>query len=378
MKVLIIDPWGTDNTAEYLNGLIYAVSKYADVTVYTNYGFALESNCTCTVVRKFFKYSDYLQDGKIRKIVRGLEYIKSYMDIVKIVLMNRYDVIHINWLLMYKIDKFFLRNIKRWNKNIVYTAHNVVPHLNGEKYISDLKTIYSLVDKIIVHGDCIKNEFYTYFPESIDKVFIQHHGANLRSKNTFDKSLVDEKIVNQVENFERVYICFGKQFYNKGTDRLIKIWNESNIKSLLVIAGKINEEYTVLKEQIKNCDNNNIVILDYYIDDNTLNYLIDRSSIILIPYRHASMSGVVFTAADFKKTVLTTNVGSIPEYLHPGEDSIVCGNNTREIKEAIIWLETNTTNDELASKGRKLHENIEDNFSWENMGNHIVNNIYKV
>ncbi|BDZ81829.1 glycosyltransferase family 4 protein [Claveliimonas bilis] len=377
MKVLIIDPWGTDNTAEYLNGLIYSVSRYVDVTVYTNYGFALESNCNCTVVRKFFKHSDNLKDGKYRKIIRGLEYIKSYMDIVRLVMINRYDVIHINWLLMYKIDKFFLRVIKLWCKNIVYTAHNVVPHLNGEKFISDLKTIYSLVDKIIVHGDCIKKEFNTYFPENMYKVFIQHHGANLRSKNTFDKSLVDGKIVSRVEGAERVYICFGKQFYNKGTDRLIKIWNESSIKSLLVVAGKINEEYTTLKEQIKNCDNNNIVILDYYIDDNTLSYLIDRSSVILLPYRHASMSGVVFTAADFKKTILTTNVGSILEYLHPGEDSVVCGNNIQEIQEAIIRLETNTTNDDLALKGRKLRENIEDNFSWENMGNHIVNDIYK-
>ena len=114
---------------------------------------------------------------------------------------------------------------------------------------------------------------------------------------------------------------------------------------MLVVAGKINEEYTTLKEQIKNCDNNNIVILDYYIDDNTLSYLIDRSSVILLPYRHASMSGVVFTAADFKKTILTTNVGSILEYLHPGEDSVVCGNNIQEIQEAIIRLETNTTNE---------------------------------
>ena len=35
------------------------------------------------------------------------------------------------------------------------------------------------------------------------KVFIQHHGANLRSKNTFDKSLVDGKIVSRVEGAER-------------------------------------------------------------------------------------------------------------------------------------------------------------------------------
>lgn len=378
MKVLLIDPWGTDNTAEYLNGLIYGVGKWVDLEVYTNHGFMLENNVHCKVNRGFFKFSDYMSKGYLRTIIRGIEYVKSYIEILNIIRKEKFNVVHINWLLMYKIDALFLPLIKKHCNKLVYTAHNVLPHTKSNRYIKQLNRIYSIVDVIIVHGNSIKSEFNTIFPGYKRKLYVQYHGANVHSKVSYDATLVEPGLREIINGSKRVYVCFGKIFYNKGIDRMIRIWLNKNIQSTLIIAGKINENYEKLQLAIQDArKEERIVLINHFVDDNTLNYIIDKSNIIVLPYRHASMSGVVFTAADFGKTLLTTDVGAILEYLSSSRDSFVCENNDESIAAFIEYIENTISNDELKRMGINLRNNIKAKCSWNNIGEKIVNEVYK-
>lgn len=377
MKVLIIDPWGTDNTAEYLNGLIYGVGKWVDLEVYTNHGFVLENSIQCKVNRGFFKISDYMFKGDLRTIIRGIEYIKSYIEILSIVRKEKFDVVHINWLLMYTIDALFLPLIKKHCNKLVYTAHNVLPHTNSNRYINQLNKIYSIVDRIIVHGNSIKSEFETMFPRNQKKLYVQYHGANIHSKISYDATLVEPGLREKINSSKRVYVCFGKIFYNKGVDRIIRIWLEKKPQSTLIIAGEINENYEKLQVAIQDAKKEEkIVLINHFVDDNTLNYIIDKSNIIVLPYRHASMSGVVFTAADFAKTLLTTDVGSIQEYLSRDEDSFVCENNDESIASFIEYIENTISNAELKRMGINLQNSIREKCSWNNIGEKLVNEVY--
>lgn len=378
MKVLLIDPWGTDNTAEYLNGLIHGISVYVDLTVYTNHGFKLENSAQCDVIRGFFKKSDYMKKGKNRTIVRGIEYVKSYIEIVKILKKTKYDIVHINWLLFYRVDIFFLNLIKKKCSKIIYTAHNVLPHNNSERYINQLEKIYKIVDGIIVHGNNVKDEFKKHFPNYVNKIYIQHHGANIKSKISYDEYKIDEVLRNRVSNSKRIYICFGKIFYNKGIDRILKIWLMKQPDSMLIVAGGISESYGELKEIIQKAKKEkNIIVLDQFVEDNTLNYLITKSNIIVLPYRHASMSGVVFTAADFAKTVLYTDVGALSEYLLDGENSFRCANKDKALETSVEYIEKHISNIELEAMGHALQEKIRETCSWDNIGKKIFSEIYE-
>ena len=378
LEVILIDPWGTANTSEYLNGLIYGLAPITHLKVFTNHYFKLKTPSRATIHYVFFRFTEKIPHNIFRKALRGIEYIIGYHKIIKFLRKNgSVDIIHINWLLNYKLDILFLRELKKYTKKIVYTAHNVLPHINGKKSLAQLKKVYSLCDQIILHGENIRNEFEKYFPTESHKIYIQKHGCNLHPDISYDEKEIEDGLKCKVNLFEKRYIFFGRIFWNKGLDRLVSAWHDDWNDTLLIIAGKIDDYYPELnqyREQIANATN--ILLLDEYVEDNTLNYLIDKSDIIVLPYRHASMSGVVFTAADFKKTILCTDVGALPEYLCNNDDSFIVDNTDAAIRIKLNYIHDYISKEQLLKMGVNLSINITSKYSWNIVADKLLAECY--
>ena len=359
MKVLLIDPWGTRNTAEYLNGLIFGVSENVDLTVFTNYYADIYIESNAKINKCFFKISEKLSSSmKLRKIIRGIEYIHSYRKIVSYVKNNQCDVVHINWLLKYNVDIKFIKKIKKYCRKIIYTAHNAIPHINGEQSIEGLTKIYEEVNEIIVHGE--------------NKVHIQRHGCILRDLPKISEDWIPSNIREKITRYSKVFLYCGAIFPNKGTDRLLKLWltNYLDEDAILIIAGRKSAdfpEFDFLNERVKSEDN--VIVLDEYVDEKIMNGLVSKANAIILPYRHASMSGVVFTAAWFSKTVICTDVGAIAEYLEPGQDSFVCGNSSKELKRVM---------NEAIRKQKADLDDMGVNLNKKIIGKNTVANIYQI
>lgn len=381
LKIMMIDPWGINSIALYTDGLCKGISEYEDLTLITNYYNEITSEGHYKIIPTFFRVSEKMKNGKNRKIIRGIEYFYSYRKVISELKKNKYDIVHIQWLLQYKVDIHFLKEIRKYCKKIVYTAHNVVPHINGDKYINKLRNIYGLVDTIVVHGNGIREEFKNLFSEFNNKVVIQRHGIFLNTDIHSNEQEIDNEIINKVKSASKVFIFFGNIFYNKGVDRLVEIWIKSfkGSNNLLIIAGRKNGEYKELDDLEKDINQcNNIIYINRYIENNLLNYLISKSDIILMPYRHASMSGLIFTAAEFKKTVLCTNTGAISEYVIDGQNSFIVENRDDNFREKLEYIATNIDNDELANMGNKLQNYIIDKYSWSNISKKLIEDAYKI
>lgn len=380
MKVMMIDPWGVNNLSMYTNGICQGINKHVELTLVTNFYFKRTTNEDYSLKPLFFKVSEKMKRGKARNIVRGIEYIKSYIKVINELKKESYDVIHIQWLLLYRFDSIILKQIKKYCKKLVYTAHNVLPHSTGEKYIDKLRKIYSVVDTIILHGDGIRKEFESLFPEYKHKVVIQKHGTYLNQNTKFDIENIDSEIINKIEKYDKIFIFFGIMFYNKGVDRLVKAWidNFKMENHLLIIAGRKSDKYKEMndiEDEIYNCDN--ILYINKYIEDNLLNYLINKSDIVVLPYRHASMSGVVFTAAEFRKPVLVTNTGAISEYIVNGENSFLIENDHQQLYEVLKHIICTRSKKDLQDMGNLLNSYIAINYSWNNIGKKLYDEVYK-
>jgi len=381
MKVAMIDPWGINNIGMYTNGICSGISETTELTLFTNYYFQKNTNSEYEIKNIFFEKSEQMKRGKIRILLRGYEYIKSYIKVIKELRKKNYDVVHIQWLLMYKIDIWYLKKIKKHCKKLVYTAHNVIPHSKGESYVKDLKKIYKIVDAIILHGHGIKEEFETLFPEFKEKVVIQNHGTYLNHETIFNIDVIDKDIISKLENYDKIFIFFGNMFYNKGVDRLAKIWieNLSEVNQLLIIAGRKNAEYKELndiEEKIYTCGN--ILYINEYVENNLLNYLINKSDVILLPYRHASMSGVIFTAAEFNKPVLCTDTGALAEYIVNRENSFLVENDTQKYHEMLEYISYQVSKRKLIDMGYNLNVYISENYSWNNIGRKLYEEVYRL
>lgn len=126
-------------------------------------------------------------------------------------------------------------------------------------------------------------------------------------------------------------------------------------------------------QQIKSTDN--IIYIQGYLEEDILNYYINISDCVIVPYRHASMSGVVFTAATFKKMVICTKAGAISEYIEDQKDGLVCGIENEELNMA-IGKAMEMSNVEMKMMGENLFKNIYSKFSWQVISNNVVKNIY--
>ena len=102
---------------------------------------------------------------------------------------DNYDVVHIEWPLLYFVDRYFYNILKKYCKVLSLKAHNILPHSTGDKYIETFRKIYSFADVVLVHGENMKLEFSNYFPEMKEKVKIQHHGVYLN----FDRKYILEE-----------------------------------------------------------------------------------------------------------------------------------------------------------------------------------------
>lgn len=382
-KILMIDPWGTETLGPYTQGICGGLEDKVDLTLVTNFYYEKLPEAKYNKLYLFFRYSEKMKNTRLRKFVRGIEYIAAYFKILFLVKNNNFDYIHIQWLLLYNADIYFLYFLKKYVKGMVLTAHNVLPHINGEEYIGQLNKIYNQFDKIIVQGNNIKKEFEHYFPQYSQKAYVQRFGFDEDKFSETKQEAVSEnvkKILPKISGKEKIFIMFGNQFYNKGTDRVVKTYlnnNQSLQNTFLIIAGKNSEEYKELHQydaQIKQTDN--IAIFNYFLNEVDLNFLIDLSNLILMPYRHASMSGLIFKAAKHKKTALLTRTGSLEEYVIANENAFIVENSSKEFEKELLRIAEEVTTFELENMGMKLSQYIKATCSWGKIGEDILINCY--
>lgn len=380
MRILYIDPWCYDgsNLYYYSTGLVDGlVSAGANVTLVSGMNFTSPSDIKCEVIRSFFPHSQTMKHGIFRKIIRGCEYINTYIKIVKLLQSEKFDVVHIEWPLFYSVDKIFYKLIKKKTKVLSLKAHNILPHSSFDKYVEVFREIYQIPDVVLVHGNSLKEEFKKYYPELVDKVVIQNHGIYMNHQCLYEISQISAEIQNIINRYKRVYLFFGRIDYDKGVDRLINIWQDfDNEKSLLVIAGRISDGYDFSMYEKKTNNSSNTLFINGFVEDNLLNYLISNSNIVVLPYRDGSMSGIVFTVAEFEKPIITTKFGAIVEYLEDRNDCFIVDNNDDSLKKMLVMINDSISNETLNEMGANLKNNIARKYQWDAIGKKLVNETF--
>lgn len=366
-NVLLIDPSGD----AYGAGLADGLSNKVKLFYITRDNDTDKSNISAE------KFYWFIGGNKIKK---GLQYILAYCRILRLIRKKKIDIVHIEWLLVPQFDKVMLR-IMRWSKaKLILTAHNVLPHRNSEEFIGVYRRIYGYFDKIIVHGEGIKREFVSYFPEYESKIQIERHGVYLGQSLVTSSDSVDSNLIQRIDNYTKVAIFFGNIFYNKGIDRLIRHWLESYQNRedfFLIIVGKKHPKYdelTVLEEEISTCAN--IYYKPEEVTEIELNTLISFSDIIVMPYRHASMSGIVFKAAETKRAIVTTDVGSITEYVDESCAYITQNDDSAFCKQ-FDYIMDSISKERLKKVGEQLYVHIHNNYAWDQIATKTILEVYE-
>ena len=150
-------------------------------------------------------------------------------------------------------------------------------------------------------------------------------------------------------------LFFGRVLSYKGLDTLIESAIQlPEIKFLIAGPGSLSEASGIQKLP------DNCIRIDKYVPDKELAMLINRSKIIVLPYRDATGTQTVQTAFYYKKPVVATRTGCFPEYVrHQIDGIIISPNNSNKLTAAIKTLvESESMRREMGENANTRLDNI--------------------
>jgi len=361
--VFYVDPMSYNNLSLYDKSLIENLLS-TKIYFFGNVKYEYLNNSRFKLFL-IYNYSDKKGFNKL------LSYLNSNLKLIIYVIRYRPHVIHFQWFKVPVLDVLFLMLIKICHKNIniVFTAHNLLPHGTGDKYYSKYKKIYEIVNKIIVHDITTKNQIASRFNIKFDKIYVIPHGI-------LDFKEISNKIVKTTE-YDITFSFLGHLSYYKGIDILIDAWNlymelHKNTRIKLIIAGKVSNENIQIKLRKLLC-HKNVEIVQRFLSTEEFKYYLLMSDVVLLPYREISQSGLLLTAMAYRKAVIVSNKGGLTQPFLIGKVGWILSELTaEELKNTIEYVTINRKELVQIESNDKLWNEIHNYYSWNNIANQTI------
>ncbi len=224
------------------------------------------------------------------------------------------DVVHTQW---HSDWRLLLLSLATPRAVRVLTVHDVNPHPGAQFHTGAFKRLirwflYKSTDAFVVHGDTLVPQL-----RRDSRVRDSAHVGVIAHGSLAQPSASSELPHN------RSLLFFGRWEYYKGLDLLIPAV-ESASEALgdlqLIIAGQ-GSEGTRARALVRKPD-----LFEWregFVNDQDLPGLFGSTSVIVLPYREASQSGVVPLAFANRRPVIATNVGALGQAVHDGVNGLL-------------------------------------------------------
>ena len=254
---------------------------------------------------------------------------------------------------------------------VVAELHDLRPHVGEESILYEIVLSFSrkYSDKIVVHGQRMKEELVREFGidrNKVSSVILGEHEVKPFLKYYYD--------VNRVQEDNNTILFFGRIVKYKGLRYLIKtesIITKEIPDAKIVIAGNGDLRKAIGDDLIKMLEKKSFIVINRFIPYREGAKLFQRCSVVVLPYIEGSQSGVVFPAYAFRKPVVVTDVGSLPEIVDDGITGfVVPPRDSKALAEKIILL---LEDKKLRRKmGEKAYRKLKTDLSWDKISKEIV------
>jgi len=248
---------------------------------------------------------------------------------------------------------------------LVTTVHDVNPHpgawLPNRIPLRNLAIRHS--SSLIVHGKKLKENLVSRFKVSESTVSIVPHGE-LAIYRSFGNRNVKEE--------DSLVLFLGRIRKYKGLPYLIAAEPiiSRSVPDLRIIIGGEGKDLIKYEKEIRN--RKKFTFINEYVTNDTLADLFRGPSVVVLPYTEASQSGIIPIAYAFRKPVVATDVGSIPEIADHGETGyIVPPRDPEKLAEAVI--DVLTDKQKRKKMGELAYNKARADLSWENIAERTVN-----
>ncbi|MDP9724756.1 hypothetical protein COC52_13450 [Priestia megaterium] len=257
---------------------------------------------------------------EILSVRQAMKSIKNFKE-VKAFNLNWYENIYdenkLKAYIHYLFKIGFLYSLKVFNKKIIWTVHNKIPHDTNNVSLSK-KTMMKLAnisDVVITHCQDTNEELQNLTSNNtvLKKIKKINHPNYI---GLYQKSEVNLRGEFRFSNSDIVFLFLGQIKPYKNIELIIEAANKfkaSNVK--FVIAGKcVSDEYKETLEKLID-GNDNIIPIFRFIENREIPDLLDMCDAVLLPYDINSSlnSGAAILAFSFGKTVICPKIGTLNE-----------------------------------------------------------------
>lgn len=282
-------------------------------------------------------------------------YIKKFCNHIKTQHYDCIDIITQNQ--AFDILSKFLQE-----EHIVRSYHEVLDnHLNSANILPNIMSAIYRGEHIRVFSDKSANDILNLYNSiNRNKLHIIPFGL-FNSFKEFGHCSIPE-----IDGLDKYVLYFGQIHPYKGILYMyeaIKLLHERGIKVKAVFAGKGNDH--CIEEMQKD---ENFIVINHFISNDELVYLIKRCHMVVCPYLSVSQSGIPQTAFVFGKPLIATNLGTFTQMIIPEETGLlVKPKDVEGLANAIYKLYTNDILYRRCCENLKDYERNFSSFSWKNI-----------
>ncbi len=224
------------------------------------------------------------------------------------------DVVHYQWLTVPALDAMLLPP----RRPRVMTAHYVLPPRPSRRQIVAARRVFERMDATIAHSEHGARALRERLGIDPARIHVIHHGA-------FDylTRLPDEKpLPAELEGAEGpVVLFFGLLRPYKGLDTLLDAFRQVEGAELWIV-GNPRMDVEPLRRLAAEVPGR-VRFLTRFVEDAEIPPIFRRADLVVLPYRDAEHSGVLYTGLAFGKPLLLSAVGGFPEVAAQGAARLV-------------------------------------------------------
>jgi glycosyltransferase involved in cell wall biosynthesis len=304
MRVQLVDP--SAFTPPYDHSLAGALARAgADVELLTSrflYGSVPEAEGYRVIEAFYRRTARRGLDARTRRAVKLAEHLPDMLRLREAV--AGADVVHYQWLTLPGLDSLLLPG----TRPRVMTAHHILPARPTRRQLAVARRLFGRMDVVIAHSEHGARRLRSEVGIDPARVSVIPHGA-------FDylTHLPEEApLPAELDGVELpVILFFGLLRPYKGLDTLLEAFRLVQGAELWIV-GNPRLDLAPLRALAARCPGT-VRFVPRFVADAEIPALFRRADLVVLPYRDAEHSGVLYTALAFAKPLVLSAVGGFAE-----------------------------------------------------------------
>ncbi|MCC7487573.1 MAG: glycosyltransferase family 4 protein [Burkholderiales bacterium] len=367
--MLIVDTFSSHN--DFTSELVDTLAGKVKLSVFTVVGSRINRGLPVRILPMFPAH--YGGGSTIRRTYQAL---RSYVALVRELVAHRRGVVHVQFFRYMLVEGAVYLLLRPFLKNLIFTAHNVVPHEGTAWHRAFFRVWYAMVDHVHVLSQNAAQTLRTALNVPERKITVIPHGNYARLLRDLPPTTTGgARRSLGIPEGQAFVLFFGFLRAYKGVDRAIAAMCHlpRSLNALLGIVGMGSDEFVRHIEQTaaKLGITGRVMINPDHVSNRDLCTYIRAADVVVFPYLHIYQSGALVLALTLGKAIIASDIEGFREYVRAGETGLLCDtSDPSAFGEAIARVAGDVAlRCRLGENARRYAEDI---LNWESIGQKML------